>query len=189
MSTQNYFFNDHSLISFDYKRYLSKIVKNLLFLYPGEMVQALIQRVSKASVSSNNTVVGSINKGLLVFLGVQAIDTQSHAIALIDKILKFRIFEDQLGKMNLNIQQAKGELLVISQFTLGATTHKGNRPGFSSLASKDKAFNLYDFFIQTIKDLGQSIEKGAFGEDMQVSLTNDGPVTFFMNTDTFSQFK
>ena len=140
---------------------------------------ALIQRVKQASVSVNNQIIGEINQGLLVLLGVEQGDNEQKAIRLSEKVLGYRIFSDNDGKMNLNVQQINGKLLVVSQFTLAADTQKGMRPSFTKGASPDMANELYQFFV---KQCQQHIETqtGQFAADMQVSLINDGPVTFWL---------
>ncbi len=140
---------------------------------------ALIQRVKQASVSVNNQIIGEINQGLLVLLGVEQGDNEQKAIRLSEKVLGYRIFSDNDGKMNLNVQQINGKLLIVSQFTLAADTQKGMRPSFTKGASPDMANELYQFFV---KQCQQHIETqtGQFAADMQVSLINDGPVTFWL---------
>ena len=140
---------------------------------------ALIQRVKQASVSVNNQIIGEIAQGLLVLLGVEQGDNEQKAIRLSEKVLGYRIFSDKDGKMNLNVQQINGKLLVVSQFTLAADTQKGMRPSFTKGASPDMANELYQFFV---KQCQQHIETqtGQFAADMQVSLINDGPVTFWL---------
>ena len=140
---------------------------------------ALIQRVKQASVSVNNQIIGEINQGLLVLLGVEQGDNEQKALRLSEKVLGYRIFSDNDGKMNLNVQQINGKLLVVSQFTLAADTQKGMRPSFTKGASPDMANELYQFFV---KQCQQHIETqtGQFAADMQVALINDGPVTFWL---------
>ena len=140
---------------------------------------ALIQRVKHASVSVNNQIIGEIDQGLLVLLGVEQGDNEQKAIRLSEKVLGYRIFSDNDGKMNLNVQQINGKLLIVSQFTLAADTQKGMRPSFTKGASPDMANELYQFFV---KQCQQHIETqtGQFAADMQVELINDGPVTFWL---------
>ena len=140
---------------------------------------ALIQRVKQASVSVDNQIIGQIDQGLLVLLGIEQGDNEQKAIRLSEKVLGYRIFSDNDGKMNLNVQQINGKLLVVSQFTLAADTQKGMRPSFTKGASPDMANELYQFFV---KQCQQHIETqtGQFAADMQVSLINDGPVTFWL---------
>ncbi|MDF7666589.1 D-aminoacyl-tRNA deacylase [Orbaceae bacterium ESL0727] len=141
---------------------------------------ALIQRVKHASVTVDNNRIGQINSGLLVLLGVEKEDTEQKAIRLSERILGYRIFNDDNGKMNLNVAQAGGQLLVVSQFTLVADTHKGMRPSFTKGASPEQADRLYQFFVaQCQKSI--PTETGQFAADMQVSLLNDGPVTFWLH--------
>lgn len=141
---------------------------------------ALIQRVTQAKVDVNGETIGQIGKGLLVLLGVEKDDDQAKADKLAEKVLNYRIFSDENDKMNLNVQQAGGELLVVSQFTLAADTQKGLRPSFSKGAAPELANALYDYFSQKCAEKIH-VENGRFAADMQVSLTNDGPVTFWLN--------
>ncbi|HDR1021251.1 TPA: D-tyrosyl-tRNA(Tyr) deacylase [Pasteurella multocida] len=140
---------------------------------------ALIQRVTQAKVEVDNQIVGEIGQGLLVLLGVQKEDDQAKADRLIEKVLNYRVFSDEEGKMNLNVQQINGQVLVVSQFTLAADTQKGLRPSFSRGAPPALAEELYDYVV---KKCGEKIQtsSGQFAADMQVSLTNDGPVTFWL---------
>ncbi|MBE2894492.1 D-aminoacyl-tRNA deacylase [Spirabiliibacterium falconis] len=140
---------------------------------------ALIQRVKSASVSVDEQCVGQIAQGLLVLLGVEKDDDEQKAEQLLKKVLAYRVFSDDAGKMNLNVQHVGGALLVVSQFTLAAETKKGLRPSFSNGASPEMAEKLYDYF--RVK-AGEQIktESGIFAADMQVSLINDGPVTFWL---------
>lgn len=140
----------------------------------------LIQRVSQAEVKVDSRVVGAIQHGMLLLLGVEHDDDEAKVVKLAEKILNLRIFADEQGKMNLNIQQTQGQLLLVSQFTLVADTRKGNRPGFSSAAPAELGLALYQHFIQYIRKQGLQCETGEYGENMQVSLTNDGPVTFHL---------
>ncbi len=141
---------------------------------------AMIQRVRNASVVVEGDTVGKIDHGLLVLLGVEKGDTDAQCKRLAEKVLAYRIFADQQGKMNLNVQQAAGDLLVISQFTLVADTKKGNRPGFSNSAEPTEAKRLYEFFSKQCQLLGCHVENGIFAADMQVTSTNDGPTTFWL---------
>ena len=142
---------------------------------------ALIQRVTAAKVEVEGEITGQIGKGLLVLLGVEKEDNHAKAEKLLEKVLSYRVFSDEDGKMNLNVQQAGGAILVVSQFTLAADTQKGLRPSFSKGASPALAEEMYDSFVEKC---GQKISTftGRFAADMQVSLTNDGPVTFWLNT-------
>ncbi|PIJ49318.1 D-tyrosyl-tRNA(Tyr) deacylase [Erwinia sp. OLTSP20] len=141
---------------------------------------ALIQRVRGASVSIDGQCVGEINAGLLVLLGVEKDDSEQKADRLCERVLGYRIFSDENDKMNLNVQQAGGALLVVSQFTLAADTQKGMRPGFSGAAPPDLAARLYDYFVACCRQRGLVTETGRFAADMQVALVNDGPVTFWL---------
>ena len=141
---------------------------------------ALIQRVTQAKVDVNGETIGKIGKGLLVLLGVEKEDNQEKADKLAEKVLNYRIFSDENDKMNLNVQQAQGELLIVSQFTLATDTQKGLRPSFSRGAPPALANELYEYFIQKCGEK-LPVSTGKFAADMQVSLTNDGPVTFWLN--------
>ena len=144
-------------------------------------MKVLLQRVNQASVEVDGQVVGQIGAGLLVFLGVNKGDTDESCKKLLDKVLAYRMFSDEQGKMNLNLRQVSGELLVVSQFTLVADTHKGLRPSFSSAGLPYESERLYEKFIHMASEAGVSVKKGRFGADMQVSLINNGPVTFLLN--------
>lgn len=141
---------------------------------------ALIQRVSSASVVVGADTVGAIGPGLLVFLGVERNDTKANADKLLRKVLGYRIFSDDADKMNLNVQQVGGSLLVVSQFTLAADTNSGLRPSFSSAGSPAEAETWYDYFVSAAQASGITTATGRFAADMQVSLVNDGPVTFWL---------
>ena len=141
---------------------------------------ALIQRVSSAKVSVSNQAVGAIGHGLLVLLGVEAGDNKASADKLLRKVLGYRVFSDTEGKMNLNVAQVGGSLLVVSQFTLAADTSSGLRPGFSKGAAPKEAEHWYEYFISAARQQGMPTEAGQFAADMQVSLVNDGPVTFWL---------
>ncbi|MBC8950279.1 MULTISPECIES: D-aminoacyl-tRNA deacylase [Xenorhabdus] len=141
---------------------------------------ALIQRVTQAKVVVEGETIGEIGQGLLVLLGVEKDDTPQKAQRLCDKVMGYRVFSDEQGKMNLNVQQAGGSLLVVSQFTLVADTQKGLRPSFSGGAEPQKAEELYRDFVEQCRVTGVKTEKGKFAADMKVSLTNDGPVTFWL---------
>ncbi|ABU79244.1 D-tyrosyl-tRNA(Tyr) deacylase [Cronobacter sakazakii] len=141
---------------------------------------ALIQRVTHASVRVGDEVTGEIGPGLLVLLGVEKDDDEQKANRLCERVLGYRIFSDEQGKMNLNVQQAGGSVLVVSQFTLPADTEKGLRPSFSRGAPPEQAQALYDYFVSRCRAAGMTTETGRFAADMQVSLTNDGPVTFWL---------
>ncbi|MBN6068514.1 D-tyrosyl-tRNA(Tyr) deacylase [Aggregatibacter actinomycetemcomitans] len=141
---------------------------------------ALIQRVTQAKVEVGGEVVGQIGKGLLVLLGVEKDDDRQKADKLAEKVLNYRVFSDADDKMNLNVQQIGGELLVVSQFTLAADTQKGLRPSFSKGASPQLANELYSYFVRKCGDK-LKVKCGRFAADMQVSLVNDGPVTFWLS--------
>ncbi|EMD9274198.1 D-tyrosyl-tRNA(Tyr) deacylase [Cronobacter malonaticus] len=141
---------------------------------------ALIQRVTHASVRVGDEVTGEIGPGLLVLLGVEKDDDEQKANRLCERVLGYRIFSDEQGKMNLNVQQAGGSVLVVSQFTLPADTEKGLRPSFSRAAPPEQAEALYSYFVSRCRAAGMTTETGRFAADMQVSLTNDGPVTFWL---------
>ncbi len=138
---------------------------------------ALLQRVSEASVSVDNNLVGEIKQGLLVLLAIEPEDSQAKAKRLAERVAGYRIFEDDKGKMNLNVKQVNGEILVVSQFTLAANTSKGLRPSFTSAAPAKLSEELYQYFCQQLRQLDFAVPTGVFGADMQVRLLNDGPVT------------
>ena len=142
---------------------------------------ALIQRVSSAKVEVDSEIVGQIGKGLLVLLGVEKDDDRHKADKLAEKVLNYRVFSDADDKMNLNVQQVAGEVLVVSQFTLVADTQKGLRPSFSKGATPSLANELYEYFAQKCGEKVK-VECGRFAADMQVSLVNEGPVTFWLNS-------
>lgn len=139
---------------------------------------ALIQRVSGASVVVDRQTIGAIDKGLLVLLGVEREDTRDKMEKLATKVMSYRVFSDDDGKMNLNLAQVGGSLLVVSQFTLAADTDRGLRPSFSGAGTPDQALVLYEEFVAFCRAKGVNTQTGQFGADMQVSLVNDGPVTF-----------
>ena len=143
---------------------------------------ALIQRVKEARVEVAAEVVGAIEQGLLVFLGIESNDTNTDADKLLKKVLAYRVFADAEGKMNLSVQDVDGGLLVVSQFTLAATTDKGLRPGFSSAKAPDEAHVLYQYFLDAAQEHYHKVAAGQFGADMQVALINDGPVTFLLRS-------
>ena len=145
-------------------------------------MKAVVTRVSSASVTIDGVVEGAIEKGYLVLLGVGPDDTESVCDKLCDKICNLRIFEDENGKMNLNLEQVGGALLVISQFTLYADT-SSRRPGFSGAAKPDLAIPLYERFMEKCRERGFRVEHGQFGADMKVASVNDGPVTLILDTD------
>lgn len=141
---------------------------------------ALIQRVSRANVTVESEVTGEIGQGLLVLLGVEKDDDEQKADRLCERVLGYRVFRDVEGRMNLNVQQAGGSLLVVSQFTLVADTERGMRPGFSRGAVPDRAEALYNYFVERCRQQEIVTQTGRFAADMQVSLVNDGPVTFWL---------
>lgn len=141
---------------------------------------ALLQRVSSASVTIGGEKVASIGAGLLVLLGVEKADQTQHAQKLANRLLNYRVFEDQDGKMNLSVLDCGGELLVVSQFTLVADTRKGRRPSFSSAAPPALGESLYLAFLDNLRQAGGRVQSGQFGANMQVGLVNDGPVTFIL---------
>ncbi|PKE27803.1 D-tyrosyl-tRNA(Tyr) deacylase [Rahnella sp. AA] len=141
---------------------------------------ALIQRVLNASVTIDGDICGEIGPGLLVLLGVEQGDDEQKAKRLCERVIGYRIFGDENDKMNLNVQQAGGSLLVVSQFTLAADTQKGMRPGFSRGAAPQEADRLYQYFCGQCREKGIVTETGRFAADMKVALVNDGPVTFWL---------
>jgi len=143
-------------------------------------MRLLIQRVNRASVSVEGTLISKIGKGLLIFLGVGHNDTQAHADYLAKKAANLRIFEDAEGKMNLSVKDIGGEVLLISQFTLYADTNKGNRPGFSDSAPPEIAEVLYEYFGTSLSGLGVPTKLGKFGALMEIDLLNFGPATFLL---------
>ncbi len=145
-------------------------------------MRAVVTRVTSASVTIDGAVEGAIGKGLLVLLGVGPEDTQATGDKLAEKICNLRIFEDKNGKMNLNLEQVGGSLLVVSQFTLYADT-SSRRPGFSHAARPELAVQLYEWFLARCRERGFQVEHGRFGADMQVASVNDGPVTILFDTD------
>ncbi len=140
----------------------------------------LIQRVTHANVVVEGAEIASIDTGILLLLGVEKTDTEENAKNLLSKIINFRIFEDQQQKMNLSLLNAEGSLLVVPQFTLPADTQKGTRPSFAAAAPPELGKKLFDQFIVLAKEHIINVETGQFGADMKVSLTNDGPVTFWL---------
>ena len=145
-------------------------------------MRAVVTRVSSASVTIEGTVEGAIEKGFLVLLGVGPEDNEAVCDKLAEKICNLRVFEDENGKMNLNLEQTGGTLLVVSQFTLYADT-SSRRPGFSRAAKPELAVPLYEWFLERCRERGFRVEHGQFGADMQVASVNDGPVTILFDTD------
>lgn len=146
-------------------------------------MRVLIQRVQQASVTIDNQITTSVKQGLLVFVGIEDTDTQTDIDWLCKKIVHLRIFNDEHGIMNLSVLDIRGEILVVSQFTLHASTKKGNRPTYIRASKPDVATPLYENFIHTLQNtLGKNIATGKFGADMKISLINDGPVTIFIDS-------
>lgn len=143
-------------------------------------MKALIQRVKRASVTIDGELYSQIGVGMLVLLGVEKGDTQENAEKLVDKLSKLRIYEDENEKMNLSIQDVKGEMLIVSQFTLCGDCKKGTRPSFDKSASPKIANELYEYFVEQVKNLGIPAKTGKFAAMMDVELINDGPVTFMV---------
>lgn len=143
-------------------------------------MKALIQRVKKAAVTIDGVLYSKIGYGLLVFVGVEKTDEKINAEKLVEKIVNLRIFEDENGKMNLSVKDVKGEILVVSQFTLCGDCKKGTRPSFDKSAPLDKAVDLYEYFIIKVKEHDVKTNTGKFRAMMDVELINDGPVTFFV---------
>ena len=143
-------------------------------------MKALIQRVTSASVVVDGETIGEIDQGILLFLGVEKHDDALLAERMLNKILKYRIFEDESGRMGKSLQDIEGGLLVVSQFTLAADTKKGTKPSFSSAASPEQGYSIYEYFVEKAQQSHGRIATGKFGADMKVSLLNDGPVTFML---------
>ena len=146
----------------------------------GGAMRLLVQRVKMASVAVDGQIISHIRKGLLVFIGIGHNDTERHAQYLAKKVVNLRIFDDDEGKMNLSVKDIKGEILLISQFTLYADIHRGNRPGFSDSAPHEKANLLYEYFKDSLNKLGVATQTGRFGALMDVELLNFGPATFIL---------
>lgn len=143
----------------------------------------VIQRVTHANVTVNNSVIGEINQGIVALLAFEKEDNETHVKQLIDRILNYRIFADQADKMNLSLRDISGGLLLIPQFTLAANTRKGTRPSFTPAAAPNVASPLFDFSVQYAKQQHSTTACGQFAADMQVLLCNDGPVTFTLQSD------
>lgn len=143
-------------------------------------MKILVQKVLNASVTVNKQLVSQINQGFLLFIGVEKGDTQTQADFLAKKIANLRIFEDENNKINLSIQDVKGEILAVSQFTLAADLSRGNRPGFDSAARPEEAKLLYEYFVSQLQTYNLPVQTGIFQADMKVALTNDGPCTFIL---------
>jgi len=140
----------------------------------------LLQRVSEASVSVEGNIVGKIDRGLMVLVGVEKNDNNSSAQRLLERLLGYRVFPDETGRMNLSLVDIEGGLLLVPQFTLAADTKKGTRPSFSSAASPELGAELFEHFVKIAQEQYEKVETGVFGADMKVSLINDGPVTFWI---------
>jgi len=145
-------------------------------------LRAVIQRVSSAKVEVENKTSGEINQGLLILLGISSNDDKQDAIHLSGKILKLRIFDDRQGKMNISILDTKGEILLVSQFTLYGDCRKGNRPSYGEAADTNKASALYKVFLNNLKNSKLKVEEGKFGAFMNVTLSNSGPVTLLLDS-------
>ncbi|WOC51452.1 D-tyrosyl-tRNA(Tyr) deacylase [Bergeyella porcorum] len=147
-------------------------------------MRVVIQRVSEASVTVDNAIVGSINRGYMLLIGIDENDETQDADWLVQKILNLRVFGDEEGKLNRSVMDIQGEILCVSQFTLIADYKKGNRPSFIKAAKPDKAIPLFEYFKTEISKSGLKVESGIFGADMKVALINDGPVTILMDSHT-----
>jgi D-tyrosyl-tRNA(Tyr) deacylase len=145
-------------------------------------MKALIQRVTSASVSVNNNIVGQIERGLVVFLGIARDDSEEDACYLANKIANLRIFPGDGGEFDLSTLEIQGEFLIVSQFTLLADSRKGRRPSFTEAAPPDKAKKLYEFFVDRVRSTGLKVETGVFQEHMLVEIHNDGPVTLLLES-------
>lgn len=146
-------------------------------------MRLVIQRVNEASVSVDGSIVGQIGIGLLLLLGIEIADSEEDKDWLVSKLIQLRIFSDDAGQMNLSVRDVKGDILLVSQFTLFASTKKGNRPSFIRAARPELALSMYHSFIQSLEfALGKPVAKGIFGADMQVSLVNNGPVTVIIDS-------
>jgi len=143
-------------------------------------MKAVIQRVTSASVVVDGQTVGQIGRGILVLIGVEKGDDEIRADWLAEKIVNLRIFEDEAGKMNQSVEEVGGSLLVVSQFTLAGNCDKGRRPSFDTAAPPEEGRRLYEYFVEAVRRLGLPVATGIFQADMQVSLVNDGPVTFIL---------
>lgn len=146
-------------------------------------MRAVVQRVSRASVTVEGRIIGEIERGLLILLGVSTDDDAADADYLVDKIVNLRVFEDDDGKMNRSLAEIDGEMLVVSQFTLYGDTRRGRRPSFIRAASGDDARNLYEYFVTRSSDAVRKVGTGAFGAMMDVELVNDGPVTIILDSE------
>ena len=145
-------------------------------------MKCLLQRVTQASVTVADEVVGEIDQGLLVLVGVEPKDAEQTVTRMAERLLRYRVFPDAEGKMNLNVAQVQGSILLVSQFTLAADTTSGNRPGFSTAAPSEQASNLCNQLADALRKGDVRVEAGRFGADMQVALVNDGPVTMMLDS-------
>ncbi len=145
-------------------------------------MRIVVQRVSKAAVSVNSGVIAEINRGLLVYLGVTHNDTENDAQFIAEKITGLRVFPDRQGKMNLSINDINGDVMLVSNFTLHGDCRKGRRPGFDKAAKPELANQLYKKVTELIREKGVNVQKGRFGEHMEIESTNDGPVTFILDS-------
>ncbi len=146
-------------------------------------MRIVIQRVSEASVKINDNTVAEISSGLAILLGIETTDSETDADYLVQKLINLRVFSDEEGKMNLSVTDIKGEILVVSQFTLFADTKKGSRPSFIRAARPEQAIPLYNYFLKQLKvNFKGAIQNGVFGSDMKVFLVNDGPVTIILDS-------
>lgn len=152
-------------------------------------MRAVLQRVSQASVEVEGKTVGSCGNGYLILLGVAPSDTKAEAERLWNKIVNLRVFDDEAGKMNLSLLDVGGSVLVVSQFTLFADSRRGNRPSFTGAARPDTAIPLYEYFCELAERDVKQVGRGVFGAEMQVSLTNDGPITIWLDTTDLSRPK
>ena len=143
----------------------------------------LIQRVTEASVTVDDSVIGQIGKGFLVLIGVSQTDTKEIADKMVKRLIGLRIFEDENGKKNLDLQTVSGSLLLVSQFTLYADCRKGNRPSFTCAGSPEKANELYEYIIDLCRRIIPDVQSGSFGADMKIKLLNDGPFTIMLDSD------
>ncbi|PCI59155.1 MAG: D-tyrosyl-tRNA(Tyr) deacylase [Gammaproteobacteria bacterium] len=143
-------------------------------------MKALLQRVSKASVTVNQQVIGEIQKGILVLLAIEPNDDEKKAKRMAERVAGYRMFADPQGKMNLSVKQINGDILVVSQFTLAADTNTGMRPSFTTAAKPEISNTLYQYFCQQLRQQGFKVPTGEFGANMKVKLLNDGPVTFLL---------
>ena len=164
----------------DLTKFAAYRLGRFIFSQWNNLVIALLQRVSHASVVINNETVGSIGHGLLAFIGVERGDAHAHADRLLERVLSYRMFSDAAGKMNLSVQDVAGGLLLVSQFTLAADTHSGNRASFTPAAPPEVGETMFNYILAQARAKHGAVETGCFGANMKVSLVNDGPVTFWL---------